>query len=63
MSRLGPALLGFLILTALWAPSGAFAQEQEEILSYDVAIDVRPGGSMLVTESISTISCSGVTWK
>lgn len=51
MSRLGPALLALLLAAGLGRPAALLAQE-EEILSYDVVIDVRPGGSMLVTEAI-----------
>ncbi len=34
-----------------WAP--ALSAQEEEILSYDVEIEVRPGGSMIVTEAIT----------
>lgn len=42
-------LAGALLLS----PAPGLAQEREEILSYDVAIDVRDGGVMDVTEDIS----------
>ena len=50
MSRLGTMLVALLLASALGAP--AILAQEEEILSYDVDIDVQPGGSMIVTESI-----------
>jgi uncharacterized membrane protein YgcG len=46
---------GALVLLALFGlpPAGGAAQDREEILSYHVEIEVRPGGSMLVTEEIT----------
>jgi len=41
-----------LMAASLLVPVGVSAQETEEILSYDVTIDVEPGGRMLVTEAI-----------
>jgi len=49
--RLRPPWVAALAAGLLVAP--APAQEREEILSYDVLVDVRPGGSMLVTEEIT----------
>jgi hypothetical protein len=57
MSRPRPTLpsLALLFAATLWPSLAAAplrAQTVEEILGYDVDIDVRPGGSMLVTETI-----------
>ncbi|MGD8600932.1 MAG: DUF2207 domain-containing protein [Gemmatimonadota bacterium] len=47
-----PVLLLSLVLTAMH-PCGAASQDVEEILSYDVSVDVRPGGGLLVSEHIT----------
>lgn len=44
--------LAALILGALFAPPGSAAQEVEEILSYDVVVEVEAGGAMLVSEAL-----------
>jgi len=41
-----------MLLGALVTPPGASAQDVEEILSYDVVIEVQPGGAMLVGETL-----------
>ncbi len=51
MSRPRPALLALLFGLSCALPLTA-QQQQEEILSFDVDIEVRPGGSMIVTERI-----------
>lgn len=41
-----------LFLGAFAAPPGSAAQDVEEILSYDVVVEVEPGGAMLVSEAL-----------
>jgi uncharacterized membrane protein YgcG len=54
----GPRVVALLLALAMGtappalAPTPVAAQEAEEVLSYDVEIEVEPGGRMLVTERI-----------
>ena len=43
----------FLFSPCAASASPSFAQEGEEILSYDVTIEIRDGGHMVVTEQIT----------
>ncbi len=43
-------------VAATIVPTTAWAQNVEEILAYDVLVDVRPGGSLIVTERITVRS-------
>ena len=47
------ALLALVSLAGLLGPPGVAGQEVEEILAFDVSIDVRPGGLLVVTEEIT----------
>ena len=50
MTRILPV---FVFLVGLLGPRGVAGQGVEEILSFDVRIDVQPGGLMVVTEEIT----------
>lgn len=53
MRRPPTLLAGALALHLVGLPAPAGAQEREEILSYDVRVEVQDGGRMVVTEEIT----------